>query len=713
MKIKSLQIVEPERELPDIDIDLGDRPDLDIDGREFLWGYLNEKYGEKYITYVGTQGMYSSKTVLRDLGQVYGITSSDTIEASKEYNSELSVEKNIARNTKIKAFFEKYPQLRDKVDRIVGAISNLGVHAGGVIINDKKYPISTCCALYKTARSKGSKSATLFSKKELQQIGLIKYDFLGLKSAGQLYITKLALGLDPNEAFPHDEEVFKDVVLNQKNQNVFQFETPIGKAAFSDLVPWNFMELAAASGIIRIIGTESGRQIYNNYKEIVEQVHLGNSDFWKNKLEENIYEKENVEIVKQILANTYGIMIYQEQLAYLVQKLSKGNKTFSDGNTVRKLLDKFGDNYGSIDRWQGDKNMLKEWHTNFMSIMDEYLLPWLGKDGYDTENKDLYNFLNFNLDENNFLPIPQDGIIAMMISGGAYLFSVLHAIAYTTNTYDSMYLKHKHPLIFWKESLMCEEENKSKISKYISAIKTETDINVLPPSINKSETSFIIEDGNIRYGFAPVHGVKAAAYAIVKERELNGNFESIIDFYTRLKGKGVNKRVCENLTFANAFEEFGTVEENYKSFLKWYKLNDIGFGEAALAMKEFQLLGTNLTFKHPIVEQASYLKSFRDYDEFESITFNTGICIQKLDNRVTKKAEKPYVMITAQCLKTDEVFRIFDWSNNEMDFKEGNFYIVHLSKKGNFTSLKMNKNYNNTPSYGMSKGVKNAIASVL
>ncbi len=201
--------------------------------RETIINHLIDKYGEDHVCYVGNRLLYSSKSAIRDLGQIYDIQSSETVECSKLFDDNKTVKENIKGNKKIKAFFDKYPELVDKIDQFNGINSALGVHAGGVVITDRKYPISKYVALQRPGD--GGRIATLWTKKEVAQIGLIKYDLLGLDCPAQVYIGKQLLGKDPLVRFDLDNNIIKEESLLVKNRNVFQFETNIGKKALIDL----------------------------------------------------------------------------------------------------------------------------------------------------------------------------------------------------------------------------------------------------------------------------------------------------------------------------------------------------------------------------------------------------------------------------------------------------------------------------------------------
>lgn len=681
--VKSIQIKKQPVTFPDIDTDFGS-------GKDDLVNYLVKKYGQDQVAYVGNRLTYAPKSVIRDLGQVYDIPSSETILCTKGYKDSLSVEENMRLNKKIKEFFTKYPQLIDKVDTIVGTVSGLSVHAGGVVITDKKYPLTKFCALQRS--SDEGRIATLWTKDELQPIGIVKYDLLGLTTAGQNHVIKQMTAMDPYEPITiEDEEVYRDVVLNNKHRNIFQFETQLGKRAFDDLKPMNFMELANASSILRIVGSEEGRDIYDTYKNYLSYIQMGNKEYWKEQLREEIIEDRVYDVCLKVLQDSYGVLIYQEQVSQLVVELSYRKRTFADGNKARKALEGHNDKYGKLAEIQGDKEALKRWHNAFMVILNDYFLPYLKEDGKLTQDKNLQHFLNFQLDASSNLPTPKYGLIKMLISGTAYLFSKLHAVAYTQNTYDAMYLKHYHPLEFWTGSLIYEQDSLDKVASYLIAIGIETKLKVLPPNVNESNITFGIEKGGIRYGLKAMMNVGEAANLIVHERRQNGRYKSIDDFCSRLTTRALNKRVIEALFYTNAFSDFGDQEQIYNDLVR----NGINLGVLVtdinvLSLKETKYLGIALTNIHPLMQQAKAYMPITDMVNGERA--NIAVHIIDLKSKTTKK-NKPYVMFKCQCLNSLETINVFDWDNNSMGFQKGTFEILHVNKNNDFYSLVMKRNY--------------------
>ena len=652
--------------------------------------YITEKYGEDYVARVGNRLEYAPKSALGALGQVYGIPFSETLKCSKEFNDDMSVRDNIKNSVEVKKYFDKYPLLIDKMERIVGAVNGFGVHAGGVVISHKDWPLSKVCPLQKTKED--GKVATLWTKDELQGVGLIKYDLLGVNACSQIFYARELVGLDPEQNAPEDIEVFRNVVLSQKHKNIFQFESELGKRAFADLMPMSIMELANASGIIRVVGSESGRQLYDEYKKIVEYrgTNPDDQDFWKQNIRDEVVEDFVYECAIKSMAETYGVLIYQEQLAYLIHFISRGQKTFGEGNVCRKRYEKFSKKFGQLDDVQGQPHLIKEWHKEFMDIANEYIMPYLGKDGWDSPDKDIQDFLHCRINSEGFLPAPRKGVMRWIISSASYLFSKLHAIAYSVNSYNMMYMKHYYPREFWLSALLCDQGDSDKIKNYINAMKNEgVDIKLLPPDVNVSGRNFQFEgDNGIRFGFGAIKGFVKAADVIIEEREKNGSFTSMQDFYDRVNKPKVkvNKANVKNLIFLKAFDSIGPFNNIVNDYNKILKGKDkLVFNESIedKSLLENKLLGCNILYEHPILSRANFYLSMEHVPEGDS---GEVVAIQIIKGFAkTTKNGKPYKLFKVQDLNSNFSVNLFDWNNR--DIKDGSYLIARVSRNGDFWTL--------------------------
>ena len=681
--VSKIEITKAETSWPDIDADFGKNP-ITGKSKDDIINYLIDKYGADYVSSVGNRLVYSAKSILRDLATVYNIPASETFKMTKEYSDDMDVHGNIRRSKVVAEYFAKYPFLKDKVKSMAGVVSSLGIHAGGVLISDKSkgYSLYDYCALQRTKED--GRIASLWTKEEVAQLGFIKYDLLGLSAASIVHYARELLGLDPYDDAEEDEDVFRDVVMCLKHKNIFQFESQLGRQAFEDFLPTTIAETANASGIIRLVGAATGRAVYADYKMAVDYFQQGNTDWWKERLYDECVDEANTLASIQVLKDSYGVLIFQEQLSNLVKAFSKGKKTFTEGNHCRKLLDKHKKKYGTLDECQGDKEAIQVWHKTFMAILEEFFLPYLGRDGWDSPDQETQDFLHCNIRKDLTLPVPSRGPLKWIISAAAYLFNKLHAIAYSVNSYNMMWLKHYHPLEFWASALTCEIKDLDHIRNFMAAINLENpDIQILPPNVNQSESIFTIEGSNIRYGMGAINGMGASSEAILKEREKNGQYKSVADFVTRLVKTKVNKRAFYALMVVNAFEDFGTVTEVWKAFTKIGKdLEKPATDAAELATIEANLLGGNVTYTHPILSKAGYYVGLNELADGTNDTI--ALRILKVVKKTTKTG-KPYNMLKVSCLNSGMIANIFDWQNRQ-DIP-ADYLIARISLKGNFYAL--------------------------
>ena len=669
----------------DCDADLGDHPISNV-SKNSIVDYLVNKYGQDHVAHVGNRLVYSSKSAIRDLGQIYDIPSSETLKCTKFYNDEMNVSQNMKKSKEIYEYFNKHPELVELVEKFNGVTSALGIHAGGVIISDKKYPLKRWVGLQRT--NEDGRLATSWTKEEVAKAGFIKIDILGLKCASQIHVCKELRGEDPYKQYEFNiPEVFQNTVLRCQNKNIFQFESHLGKKAFQQFMPMSIDELANASGLIRVLGTEGGRDAWNKYAENIKDLHTNphrSIPLWKEKLEEEVHDFGSRKICEDILGPTYGILIYQEQLSHLIEKLSRGERTFVDGNNVRKFLGRLAKKHGYLDSIQGDEILLKKWHDDFMKIMNEYLIPYIPKDSSECPDKKVRDFLSFNLQtvgKEKHLVIPEGGIINWMVTSSLYIFSRLHSIAYSVNTYEQLYQKYYDSHNFWLSACICSHDNLNKLKDYISAIMAETKINILPPDVNKSDFFFKKEDNDLRFGLGSIMSLGKSAKAIIGERDKKGKFKSLEDFFNRCS-KFANIAVMRNLIYTNAFGDLGTQEEAWEKLILIRKKEEFDNSRDNLSKKEYKFLGINITYLDPIVKKAKEYLALQDLEDRQTEKLCIRI-IKKLKKKT--KTGKDYFMYRTIDLNSQQEFNLFDWEGKNLEDQKT--YICKVYKNGDFYSI--------------------------
>lgn len=705
-KVTKIEISKTVASPPDIDSDFGDR--------NAIIEYLISKYGEDHVFTVGTTSVVSLKTAIMLLCPVFNVSGAEKNAVTKILNDNLTIDENMAESDIIADFFRKYPMIREHAPNLVGTINAWGKHAGGIVIFDKKFPASKYIPLRRNSEKDDDDlkiGMTSFpDKDELEFLGGVKMDILGLNTCIQVHKVKRMHGFDPYELYEQDDiEVYKYVVDNLKYRNIFQFSSNQGEKALKDIRPMSLVDLSAASAVIRLTVSDVGREFYDLFVKHIRKYQEGEKDYWKQQLTDTIYDTYNLEACKKILDASYGVLIYQEQLIRMINVLSKGAKTYQDGNDVRKLLDKkINQKYGSIDAvLEAPREVQRKWHKDLMSILDEYLLPYIGKDGYDCPNPEISEFLKFDFDSDKELVVPKTGIVGMVVSCSAYLFSILHARAYSMTTYEQMYQKYYHEKEFWLTAL--NDGLVKQLNTNIRGIALESNLEVLPPSVNFSKREFTIEGDTIRFGLARIAKMDSASKDIIVERNANGLFSSVEDFLDRTaKYKNVNKSAIENLVYANAFK--GIPIQNIDSGTYYAKIDgsdiqrlvefiqtksnafdngEFYFSQDDASVSEFLTLSTNISFHH------SLMGEFENSTAVEEIADGqVGHVIARIEEVKEKKSKKGkvYKYLKITCLKTQKEYGIFCWL---LDYKvyKGQIRYLKINNKDGFLSLAFAKTW--------------------
>lgn len=679
--------------LPDIDIDFGSNPILGVEKRTLI-EYLQQKYNHGnniHVASVGNLNTYSLPSAIQDLASTFEIPTGEYFPVTKAINEAISLDKNIKKNEKIAAFFQKYPDIKELAEGMVGVGRNLSVHAGGVVITDKQFPLNRYCPLQRTKEDDVT-PATMFTKDEIQDIGLVKMDLLGLNTLTQIEYVKWLLngskdwGKQITEDYDEDPQVFEFIKEGLRHKNIFQFETPLGKKCFKDLKMESILDLANASGMIRVMGSEDGRKLYNSYKENSEASAAGVNE-WEAKLADEV-SSDNFEICKEVLGPTYGVLIYQEQLIKLIERLSDGKLTFNDGNDIRKKLGLLVKDHGLIDTVQTSERAIKAWHADMIAILGDTLIPYLGKDGLDSNDPDIIDFINCNIRTNGkkkYLPIPEKGILNWFIVGSTYLFSIIHSVGYSVITYNQMYQKTYHPTEFWIAALSI----KKKYDEFIPAMASESGISILRPDINESDYHFSNENGDIRYGLSAIMSLDKSAGEIIKERE-KGPFKSVKDFCERTaQYRSINKKTYINLMRSEAFAEFGNQETIFDELQKNLKIKldkaDFSFSKQDKVIEERKLLTCNIIH---VSEAAKKARNYTGINELQDgLVASCSFTINKVLNKVTK-TNKPYILLMVTCLKNGTNMNLFCW-NGDAAVKEGMEMVAPIIRKGDFHTIKI------------------------
>ena len=494
-------------------------PDIDVDfcihGREKVYNYVVERYGGgDFVAQIITYGKMKAKLVIRDVGRALGLPLAevDTIAKLIPDSLKMTIDKALKEEPKLAEMVAADPRI-DELIRISRALEGLSrhasTHAAGVVIGDK--PLVEYLPLYK---GKKGEVVTQFDMKKVEDIGLVKFDFLGLRNLTVIDHALKSIVAQAKEApdldhLPMDDARTFDLLQAGDTTGVFQLESSGMKNLMVRLHPESFDELTALVALYRPGPLDSGM-----VDDFVDRKH------GRKKV---VYP---VASLKPILEETYGVMVYQEQVMQVAGALA--GYTMADADSLRKAI--------------GKKI------AELMAKHREKFVSGAVANGVDkavaTELFDLIEKF------------------------GGYGFNKSHSAAYALIAYQTAYLKAHFPVEFMAALLTSEIDTIDGVVKFINECRAH-DIEVLPPDINESSTVFTAVDGRIRFGLAAVKNVgEAAVDLIIAEREANGPFESIFDFCQRVDLTKVNKRVLESLIRCGAFDSTGVYRSRLMAVLE-------------------------------------------------------------------------------------------------------------------------------------------------
>lgn len=503
------RFLNPERvSLPDIDIDFDDR------GRDEIIRWVINKYGKDQVAQIITYGTMAGKSAIRDTARVLDLPLADSNKIAKKVHTKL----NKLFKMDNKSLSEKFngDELKDLQDIleiskrddleattiqqakvIEGSIRNTGVHACGVIITPKDIK-----ELIPVAIAKDSDMAvTQFDNSVVENAGLLKMDFLGLKTlsiikdAVHLVKKTKEIELIPDDFPLEDPLTYQEIFQKGKTVGIFQYESPGMQKHLKDLKPDKFDDLIAMNALYR-----PGPLAY-----------IPNFIDRKHGIEEISYDLPEME---EYLAETYGITVYQEQVMLLSQKLA--NFTKGEADVLRKAM--------------GKKQM-----------------DTLAK----MEGKFIQNAIGNGHPENILKKIWED-----WKAFAQYAFNKSHSTCYAYVAFQTAYLKAHHPAEFMAAVLSNNMKDIKEITNFMQECK-RMDVPVLSPDVNESSYDFTVnKNGAVRFGLGAIKGVGSAAVeSIIQERNENGKFTDVFDFIERIDQRVCNKKTLENLIYAGAFDE--------------------------------------------------------------------------------------------------------------------------------------------------------------
>ncbi|MGE4520321.1 MAG: DNA polymerase III subunit alpha [Desulfobacteraceae bacterium] len=480
--------------MPDIDVDFC------INGREKVFNYVVEKYGKEKVSQIITYGTMKSRGVLRDVGRALGIPLKEVDHIAKLIPDKLgiSLDEAIEQEPEIMNTVEGRDDLMEliEVSKVLeGLTRHASTHAAGVVIGDK--PLSDYLPLYS---GKHDETMTQFDMKYVEKIGLVKFDFLGLRNLTVIadalrLIEKQGLVPPDLKNLDFEDEATFNLLQRGDTTGVFQLESSGMKDLLKRLKPGCFNDITALVALYRPGPLESGM-----VNDFVKRKH-GEEDI--------VYTIPQLE---PILKETYGVILYQEQVMKIASVLA--NYSMADADGLRKAMGK-----------------------KIKSMMDEHRAKFL--DGA----------------KDNSIPADKaEYIFDLMEKFAGYGFNKSHSAAYALISYQTAYLKAHFPVAFMAALLNSEINSIDGVVKFIDECKLQK-IEILKPNINTSDTYFKVEDNKIRFGLAAVKNVgESVIDQIIEERNKSGEFTDIFDFCERCDLRKVNKRVLEALIKCGAFD---------------------------------------------------------------------------------------------------------------------------------------------------------------
>lgn len=489
-------------------------PDFDVDfcyeRRDEVIDYVGRKYGHDHVSQIITFGTMSARMVIRDVGRALDFPYAETDKLAKMIPNELhiTIQKSLEQNKELAELYlsdENIHKLLDIAMALEGMPRQASTHACGVVIT--KDPVDTYVPLY----MRDNTISTQFIMTTLEELGLLKMDFLGLRTLTVINDCKRLVKDDFGVDVTFDEEMNDPKVYELwqegNSSGIFQFESQGMTNFMKELKPDCLEDIIAGVSLYRPGPMDQIPRYIANKKDPDHAVYTHPA-------------------LKPILQVTYGCMVYQEQVMQIVRDLA--GYSLGRADLVRRAMGK-----KKLDV------MAKEREIFIHGKLD------------DEGNVEIPGCVRNGIDEES-----ANRIFDEMAEFAKYAFNKSHAAAYAVVSYQTAYLKAYYPAEFMAATLNSFLGNLDKVPEYIDECK-RMHIEVLKPEINHSETRFTVDDGKIRFGLGSVKNVGLeATKSIVEERKEKGQFTSFTDFCERIQDKGVNKKCIESLIKAGAFDEF-------------------------------------------------------------------------------------------------------------------------------------------------------------
>ena len=494
------RFLNPERvSMPDIDVDFC------FERRQEVIDYVRRKYGDDCVVQIVTFGTLAARGVIRDVGRVMDLPYAqvDTIAKMIPQELNITIDKALQMNPELKKVYEDQKEIHDLIDtakRLEGLPRHTSMHAAGVVISQKD--VSEYVPL---SRASDGSIVTQFTMTTLEELGLLKMDFLGLRTltviqnAVHLIEQDAGVKLDMQHIDYNDKNVL-DSLGTGRSDGVFQLESAGMKNFMKELKPQSLEDVIAGISLYR-----------PGPMDFIPQYIRG-----KNRPDTIKYDCPQLE---PILKPTYGCIVYQEQVMQIVRNLA--GYTLGRSDLVRRAMSK------------KKAAVMEKERQNFV---------------YGNEEEGVPGCIANGISEQTANKIYDD-----MIDFAKYAFNKSHAAAYAVVSYQTAFLKYYYPVEFMAALMTSVIEMPTKVAEYIQVCR-QMNIKILPPDVNRGAYGFSVDNGAIRYGLSAIKSVgRPVINALVEEREVKGEYRSLKDFIERLTGT-VNKRAIENFIKAGALD---------------------------------------------------------------------------------------------------------------------------------------------------------------
>ena len=497
------RFLNPERvTMPDIDMDFC------IRRRGEVIDYVNRKYGSDHVSQIVTFGTMAAKNAIRDVGRVMGVSYAETDAVAKQVPNmplHITIEESLKLSRPMRQMYEEDENIKHLIDTakaLEGMPRHASMHAAGVVITQK--PVYEYVPLSKNDES----VVTQYQMTTLEELGLLKMDFLGLRNLTVLDdAVQLVRRSEPDfsiETVPEDDRAVFDMLTAGKTCGVFQLESTGMTGVCTGLKPKSIEDITAIIALYRPGPMDSIPRFIecSAHPEKIRYKHP---------------------LLKDILSVTYGCIVYQEQVIEIFRRLA--GFSLGQADMIRRAMSK-----------KKEKEIVKERKT-FIYGDSERSIPGAIANG-----------------------VPEDvagSIYDEILDFANYAFNKAHAVSYAIVAYRTAYMKYHYPREYMAALITSVLDNSVKVAEYVAECR-DMGIELLPPDVNHSEPDFTVVSGGLRFGLAAVKNVgRGFARTLLEERKRNGPFRSFEDFCTRMYGLDLNRRAVESLIRAGAFDHVG------------------------------------------------------------------------------------------------------------------------------------------------------------